>query len=447
MSFQEEYAQKLTTADKAVQAVKSGDWVDYGFNCGTVHDLDIALAKYIPNLKDVKVRVGIEMETPKIFDVPDAQDHFSVYSWFYTGSERHYASKRFITTVPHRFSEMPGYYRNELPPIDVAMCQVSPMDKHGYFSFGPSGAMQYSVFQRAKHIIVEVNPKLPRCLGGYQESVPISKVDAIVEMQDPYVRCMPDSKPSTEVDLAVAKQIVKMIPNGACLQLGIGGMPNTVGSLLAESDLKDLGVHTEMYVDAYVKMAERGIINGRKKNVNPGMQVYAFASGHQEMYDYLDDNASCMAMPVDYVNDPRIIGQHDNMISINNIVNIDLYGQANGESSGFRQISGAGGQLDFVLGAYLSHGGKSFLCCSSTFMDKQGKAHSRILPVLEPGSITTDTRPNTQYVVTEFGVVNLKGVSAWGRAERLISIAHPDFREQLIKAAEKQGIWRRSNKI
>ncbi|MDD3262028.1 MAG: acetyl-CoA hydrolase/transferase C-terminal domain-containing protein [Oscillospiraceae bacterium] len=447
MSFKEEYAQKLMAADQAIQAVKSGDWVDLGFNCGTVHDLDIALAKHVQNLKDVKIRLGIEMEQPAIYDVPNAIDHFTVYSWFYTAFERRYASKGFITTVPHRFSEMPGYYRNELPPIDVAMCQVSPMDKHGYFSFGPSGAMQDAAFSRAKYIIVEVNPKLPRCIGNYQERIPISRVNAIVEMKDPYVRCMGEAKPSTEVDLAVAKQIVKEIPNGACLQLGIGGMPNAVGSLLAESDLKDLGVHTEMYVDSYVKMAERGIITGAKKGLNPGMQVYAFASGRQELYDYLDDNPTCMAMPVDYVNDPRIIAQHDNMISINNIVNIDLYGQVNGESNGFRQISGAGGQLDFVLGAYMSHGGKSFICCSSTFKDKQGKVQSRILPVLHPGSAVTDARPNTQYVVTEDGMVNLKGTSAWGRAEKLISIAHPDCREQLIKAAEEQGIWRRSNKI
>jgi acyl-CoA hydrolase len=185
---------------------------------------------------------------------------------------------------------MPGYYRNELPPIDVAMCQVSPMDKHGYFSFGPSGAMQDAAFSRAKYIIVEVNPKLPRCIGNYQERIPISRVNAIVEMKDPYVRCMGEAKPSTEVDLAVAKQIVKEIPNGACLQLGIGGMPNAVGSLLAESDLKDLGVHTEMYVDSYVKMAERGIITGAQKGTQPRYAGLCFCFRTQELYDYLDDN-------------------------------------------------------------------------------------------------------------------------------------------------------------
>ncbi|QNO19168.1 butyryl-CoA:acetate CoA-transferase [Caproicibacterium amylolyticum] len=447
MDFTKEYEQKLTTAENAVKVIKPGDWVDYGWNMATVHDLDIALAARGQELHDVKIRGGVLMEVPEVFKIPNSKEHFSFYSWHYSGIDRKLAKEGFITYVPVRYSEIPRYYRENVEPMDVAMLQVAPMDKHGFFSFGPSGSMEAAICERAKHIIVEVNDKIPRCLGGFQAEVHISKVDAIVEMKEPYARCMPASRPATDVDKAVAKIIVNEIPNGACLQLGIGGMPNAVGSLLAESDLKDLGVHTEMYVDSFVDMAEKGIITGTKKQLNPGRQVYAFACGTQKLYDYLDDNPACMAAPVDYVNDVRVISAHDNMISINNIVNMDLYGQVNAESNGIRQITGAGGQLDYVMGAYLSKGGKSFICCSSTFKDKAGELQSRILPILHPGSTVTDTRANIQYVVTEYGMVNLKGASLWERAEKLISIAHPNFREQLIQDAEKQGIWHRSSKI
>ena len=249
------------------------------------------------------------------------------------------------------------------------------------------------------------------------------------------------------MDLKVANLIVPQIPNGACLQLGIGGMPNAVGSLIAQSDLKDLGVHTEMYVDAFVDIANAGKITGVNKAIDKGRQVYAFGAGTKKLYDYLNNNPACMSAPVDYTNDIRSISALDNFISINNAVDIDLFGQVNAESAGIKNISGAGGQLDFVLGAYLSHGGKSFICMSSSFMDKKtGQLQSRIRPTLANGSIVTDTRANVHYFVTEYGMVNLKGLSTWQKAEALISVAHPDFREQLSQEAEKMHIWRRSNK-
>jgi acyl-CoA hydrolase len=240
--------------------------------------------------------------------------------------------------------------------------------------------------------------------------------------------------------------IVEQIPNGACLQLGIGGMPNTVGAMIADSDLKDLGVHTEMYVDAFVDIAKAGKITGAKKSIDRFRQAYAFGAGTQKMYDYLNDNPQLMSAPVDYTNDVRVISKLDNFISINNAVDIDLYGQVNAESAGTRQISGAGGQMDFVMGAYASEGGKSFICLSSTFKAKDGTFQSRIRPTLANGSVVTDTRPQVHYLVTEYGMVNLKGSSAWERAEKIISVAHPDFRDELIKEAEAMHIWRKSNK-
>ena len=441
MDYRLEYAAKLTSAAEAVKHVKSGDWVDYGWCSATPVALDKALAKRMAELSDVKIRGGILLQQPAIFDIENPKDHFVWNSWHMTGIERKAINEGFAFYAPVRYSELPRYYRENVKDIDVAMFQVSPMDNFGYFNFGPNASHMQDMCARAKTIIVEVNENLPRCLGGWGEAIHISQVSLIVEGENQPICELPGAK-ATEVDEKVAELIVKEIPDGACLQLGIGGMPNAVGSLIAKSDLKDLGVHTEMYVDAFVDIAKAGKITGRHKSLDRGRQVYAFGAGTKKLYDYLNDNPQCMSAPVDYTNDIRTIAALDNFISINNAVDIDLFGQVSSETSGTKHISGAGGQQDFVLGAYLSRGGKSFICLSSTFTSRDGKVHSRIIPTLHEGSVVTDTRSNTQYVVTEYGMVNLKGLSTWERAEALISIAHPDFRQELIEQAEKMKIWR-----
>ena len=386
------------------------------------------------------------MWVPEIFQIEDPAAHMTWNSWHMGGIERKAVAQGFSFYSPIRYSELPRYYRDLSCPSRVAIFQVSPMDEHGYFSFGPSASHLAACCERAEVIIVEVNENMPRCLGGFENGIHISKVDMVVEGDNPPIGEMGGGAAATDVYQAVAKLIVEEIPDGACLQLGIGGMPNAVGTMIAESDLKDLGVHTEMYVDAFVDIAKAGKITGAKKNIDRYRQTYAFGAGTKKMYDYLNDNPECMSAPVDYTNDIRSISALDNFISINNTVDIDLYGQVNAESAGIRNISGAGGQLDFVLGAYLSKGGKSFICCSSTFTNKQGEKVSRIRPTLANGSIVTDTRANIHYFVTEYGKVNLKGLSTWQKAEAIISVAHPDFRDELIKEAESMHIWRRSNK-
>lgn len=448
MDFREEYKQKLVSADEAVKLIKSGDWVDYGWCTNTVDALDQALAKRTDELTDVKLRGGILMKPLAVFAREDAGEHFCWNSWHMSGIERKMINRGVAYYCPIRYSELPRYYRESPDPLNIAVFVVAPMDNHGYFNLGPCASHLADAARKADKVFVEVNKNMPVCLGGYDNCLHISQVDGIIEGDNPPIDQLGGGGAPTEVDQAVARLVVDRIPNGACLQLGIGGMPNAIGAMIAESDLKDLGVHTEMYVDSFVDMAKAGRITGRCKNIDNGRQVYAFGAGTQKMYDYLDNNPECMSVPVDYTNDVRVISSLDNFISINNAIDVDLYGQVNAESSGTRAISGAGGQLDFVLGAYLSKGGKSFICLSSTFFNKKtGQLESRIRPTLENGSIITDTRANLHYLCTEYGCVNLKGLTTWEKAEALINVAHPDFREELIKEAEKMHIWRRSNKI
>ena len=445
MDYKGLYQQKLTSAEEAVKVVKSGDWVDYGWCTNHPVSLDKALAARKDELTDVKIRGGVTMWMPEVAKAEDAGDHFTWHSWHCSGLDRKVISKGCGFFIPMRYSELPRFYRENVD-VDVAMIQVTPMDKHGNFSYALAASHLADMLDKAKVIILEVNENLPWIYGLTGSEINIKDVDMVVEGENPPVAQLGGGGEPTEVDKAVANLVVPEIPDGACLQLGIGGMPNTIGSMIAQSDLKDLSVHTEMYVDGFVDMAEAGKITGRNKALDKGRQVFAFAAGSQRMYDYMDRNPDVMAAPVDYTNDVHVISQIDNFVSINNAIDMDLFGQVNAESAGLKHISGTGGQLDFAMGAYLSKGGKSFICMSSTVTGKDGSVKSRIVPTLTNGSIATDPRSCVHYIVTEYGMVNMKGLSTWERAEQIINISHPDFRDQLIKDAEKMGIWRRSNK-
>ena len=331
------------------------------------------------------------------------------------------------------------------PWRDACVIRTAPMDKEGYFNFGMHNTHTLHQLMYAPLAIVEVNPNIPVALGGSQERIHISEVNCIVEDDTPLF-CQ-DPIEAQEVDRRIAAHVLEHIRDGCCVQLGIGAMPNALGNMIADTDLKDLGGHTEMLVDSYKDLIESGKLTGIKKNIDKGKLTYTFALGSQALYDFMHMNPSLASWDVEYINHPKIISQIDNMISINQALQVDLYNQINAESMGFRQVSGNGGMLDFVLGSYWSKNGKSFICLPSTHTKKDGRVESRIIPYFEHGTITTIPRQCVQYVVTEYGWVSLKGEPTWSRAEKLISIAHPDFRDELIKAAQEQKIWRRTNKI
>lgn len=445
MDFSKVYKDKLISAEKAASLVKSGDWVDYGWSAATPYDFDLALSKRVDELEDVKIRDGVVLRELAVCKADPEGKHFIYHSRHSTGIERKIVNKRAGYFAPLKYSELPRYYRENLDRINVTCIQTAPMDKHGYFNFGIGASQIKAAIEISDLVIVEVNKNAPRALGGFENDVHIDDVDYIIEGTNHEMPTLPSGS-FGDVDKKVAEYVVNELVDGACLQLGIGGMPNAIGALIAESDLKDLGVHTEMYVDSFLELSKKGKITGKYKSIDKGRQVYAFAAGSQELYDFIDDNPSIMAAPVDYTNGIDQISALDNFMSINSCINVDLFGQISAESVGTRHISGAGGQLDFVLGAYKSHGGKSFITLPSSYTDKEGVVHSNIVPTLPNGSIVTDTRSNTMYVVTEYGIVNLKGMASRQRAEKLISIAHPNVRDQLIKDAEDLGIWKRSNK-
>ena len=446
MNYAAEYKEKLITADEAAKLVKSGDWVQYGEFVMQPKDCDAALAKRKDELRDVKIRLTTMSWLPEVCKVDPEREHFIMNDWHFSGTSRQLMDMNLCSYIPLTYHEAGSLYENFLD-VDVSFQPVAPMDKNGFFNFSTSNSMASYTTKKAKILVVEVNKSAPVCLGGMEEGVHISDVDYIVESTtNPKLLNIPAAVPS-EVDKKIADIIMELMVDGACLQLGIGAMPNTVGALIAKSDLKDLGVHTEMLVDSFVDMYEAGRITGKRKTIDKGKMVYTFAMGTDKLYQFLDHNPVCASYPVHYCNDPYIIAQNDNVVAINNALEVDLYGQVASEASAGRQISGTGGQLDFIFGAYHSRGGKPIIALSSTVKKADGTLASRITPALSPGTIVTVPRSIAAYIITEYGYVNLKGKSTWERAEGLIKIAHPSFRDELIKAAEKAKIWLRTNKI
>lgn len=445
MNFQEEYQQKLITAQDAAQLVHDGDWIDYGLGSNIPDLFDAALAQRVGELRDVKIRDCMSLKPYACIDADPQQKSFTYHSWHFGGYARKYHDRGLCYYIPMVFRNQPALYRKFLD-VDIACISVTPMNKHGYFNLSLSNSSTRAIFDRAKTIILEVNEHLPWVYGGYDECIHISEVDAIIEGSH---ASLPELAPgtATEEDQTIAALITSKLRDGSVIQLGIGGMPNTVGQLIAQSDLKDLGMHTEMLCDAFLDMYKAGKLTNKRKIIDHNKGAFTLCLGSQELYDWVDQNPSLASYPVDYINSPQIIAQHDRMVAINSCLEVDLYGQTSAESSGIRHISGSGGQLDFLTGAFMAKEGQSFICMSSTYFDKkEQRRKSRIVPTLSAGSTVTDPRSQAFYLVTEHGIVNLAGKSTWERAEQIISIAHPDFQEELIKNAQEMHIWRKSNK-
>ena len=337
-------------------------------------------------------------------------------------------NRKVIFYVPNSFSHFPRYFREHIV-LDSCVVTVSPMDKSGYFTFGTNNDYTSTAAKTAKKLIVEVNKNMPRVFGD--ALIHISQVTAIVENTVPLVALNP--RPPLPEDKKIGEAIAKLIPDGATIQMGVGGVPDAVCQYLTKHN--DLGIHSELLSPGMVELIKQGVVTGKRKKLNLGKHVFTLALGNKEMYEYMNDNPSMESYPVDYVNNPSIISQNDNVISVNSVIEVDLYGQVNAENIHERQFGGPGGQNDFVRGAYLSSGGKSILAFEST--TKQGQI-SKIVPKIT--GVVTDLRVDTQYVATEYGIINLKGLSTNERARQLISIAHPNFRDELTESAKKLNL-------
>jgi acyl-CoA hydrolase len=351
-------------------------------------------------------------------------------SWFSGGGLRKAVNGGYGDIIPNYYRDIPKYIRG-MYDYDVFCVQVSPMDKHGYFSLATVSSYSPAMIEKARRIFLEVNPQQPRAVCGAQ--IHISQVDGLVEVSYA-LPVLPPTKQDA-VSEQIGGLIAERIEDGSCIQLGIGAIPDAVGAALTAKH--DLGIHTEMFTDSMVELIECGAVNNSRKQIHRGQSVTTFAFGSQRIYDFIDDNPGIAVLPVDYVNDPNVICQNDNMISINAALEVDLWGQVCAESVGTRHMSGTGGQVDYVRGATQSKGGKSFIAFSST---TKNDTISKIKSTLTPGAVVTTSKNDVDYIVTEYGVAHLRGEPLSSRARQLIAIAHPDFRDELIFEAKKRGI-------
>jgi acyl-CoA hydrolase len=428
---QAQYRSKLRSPDEAAAKIPNGALVVQGNAIGEPPAMLEAIAARARNGGfdgQITMMALLPMAgSAKTVLAPEVRDVIQWHSLFASGVDRGLIQNGEASFMPAFFHQVPRIFSESLD-IDVAVVVVSPVDKHGYMSLGVSIDTAVAAIAKAKYVVVEVNAHMPRVHGtGW---VHVSEVDAIVEHDAPLAEL--PVPPDREEDKAMGEMISGMIPNGACIQLGIGGVPSAVARSLL--DHKDLGIHTEMFVDAMVDLIESGVANGSKKTFHPRKAIYTFAAGSQRMYDFVDDNPHIEAHPVSYVNYPPNIAKNDNLVSVNSTIEVDLSGQCCSESMGPLQWSGTGGQHDYARGAYDSKGGKSIIAFYSTA--KSGQI-SRVVPMLARGAVVTTPRTEVHWLVSEYGAANLKGKTIRERAIALIGLAHPKFRDELTAAAKE----------
>jgi len=468
MGHKSEYKKKLKTVDEAARLINSGDVIECAQFNGRPVAFEQALAKRHAELSDVGIYMSVTL--PPLPETCKHADSFIFHDWHWSkltrmmqlvpGAHPYYnpVVYRFTTDWMRRLkgdkSGLRSFYHN-IPEKakDTKHCFVirtGPMSESGHFNYGLHNSFHTAAVESTDLVIIEINKNIPIVYGGAEESVHISMVDVIIEDETNTPLFEPEPEQPSDTEKKIAANIMPFLKDGDCVQLGIGGLPTAIGQLVSHSDLKDLGCHTEMFVDTYLNMYESGNLTNAKKPVDRHRSVFTFAVGSPKLHEFMKENPAVASYPVNYTNDPGIIQSIDNFVSINSCVEIDLLSQVNAESSvsgGMpKQISGNGGMTDFVYFSQLSKNGRSFICLESTYTDKNGNLKSRIVPGFQPHTVVTIARQLVDHVATEYGVVQMGGRPVWHRAENLISIAHPDFRDDLIKEAERMGIWRKSNK-
>jgi acyl-CoA hydrolase len=433
---QRKSARRITPAE-AAGLVNSGDWVDYGAVIAQPDVFDRALADRKAELRNVKIRACLSMRPRAVLEADPQREHFQWYNWHFGGYDRKMHDVGLCHYIPCNLGEIPDYYRRFIDPPDIVVLKTCAVDANGFFNLSATNLWHRAITSRARVVVVEVSEGLPYVYGA-DNGLHISEVDFVIEGDRGPPPELPSSPPC-DADRAVARLIAAEIRDGACLQVGIGAMPNAVCSLLMESGVRNLGVHTEMLTDGIIDLYKGGFITGTAKALDPGKIVCGFALGSKKLYAAIDRNVDFLGCPVEYTNLPHVVMRNDHVVAINNTTEMDLQGQAASECCGHRHISGTGGQLQFVRGAYASNGGKSFICLSSTY-ERHGVRKSRIVFELTPGNVVTTPRSDMMFVVTEFGLTNLKGKSVPERAKAMISLAHPDFREGLERDAREHGL-------
>lgn len=420
MTWQEIYQSKLTSAKKAVHLIEDGDTVVVGFGCGEAFGLENALLDSYKDFHDITI-VNMLTTGSSPWCGDEMQGHFRLNCLFASASNRNAVSSGIADFTTCHFYEIPELLRERLRPR-VALVMLSPPDEHGYCSFGTNVDYIKGVCDYADVILAQVNKHMPRTFGN--SIIHVRDLTAIVEQDAPLPQIC--SVEISDVERQIGKYCASLIHDGDTLQLGIGGIPNAVCQQLW--DKKDLGLHSELVGDGVVDLLEAGVINNKKKTANRGRTILGAAFGSDKLNNYINNNPSVEMHPIDYVNNPLFIAQNDNMVSINSCLQVDLLGQIVSDTIGLHQFSAVGGQVDFVRGATMSHGGRSIMAMSSTA--KKGMI-SRIVPLITEGSAITTSRNDVNYVVTEYGIAQLKGKTLKERAAELISIAHPKFRAEL----------------
>jgi len=432
MPWVDEYKKKLATASEAMSIIKSNERVFISGNAATPYVLVNALAARKDELKNIElVHVLLLGDDP--FSKPEMEGHFRHNSLFVGPADREAINEGRADYIPIFLHQIPALFFSGQMPLDVAVVHLSPPDEHGFMSYGVEVLCSKAAAETAKIVIAQVNEKMPRVLGD--SFIHVSRVDKIVEVSEDLPQL--EKNPFSDVEKKIGKSIAELIEDGSTLQLGIGGIPDAV--LASLEGKHDLGVHTEMVSDGVMEAVEKGIITGAKKNFHPYKIILTFLLGSKNLYKFAHNNPILEAHPTDYTNHPFNVSQNDKMVSINSAIELDITGQICSDSIGTYIYSGFGGQVDFIRGAAHSEGGKPIIALPSTA--KNGEL-SRIVPFLKKGAGVVTTRADVQYVVTEYGVAFLHGKNLQERTKELINIAHPKFRDELIKAAKERNLIR-----